>query len=322
MTSSTLTTKQVLATSPSSYHSRFDHCFLVYPLPSIADESFLKTIFRCEVRRSIFSGFGRHRFAIVELDDTERAMKISLWLSHRLMEEKGAGGDGANQPSVFLPSGDDDRTLAQIVEDVVREQAVKSNNTVDFDYLSNLTWTGRGRIHIAPSPFAIQELFDCGGVVPQNKAIRGRNTRQVEKREARVKREPERVAVLPPDDVPPSRLARTEGGESSGTATFPKNCCQKCGSPVHFTRHCDGSGAPAVAEAVEQTEVRASDAVEKKTLKREEAGHLPPPPPRASRVDDAGAAGLSKKNTFVRTSKDQCKHCGSEEHLSRHCPNK
>lgn len=39
-------------------------------------------------------------------------------------------------------------------------------------------------------------------------------------------------------------------------------------------------------------------------------------------------ANDNKKNVkvqsavFVRTSKDQCKYCGSEDHLSRHCPQK
>ncbi|EAN80745.1 hypothetical protein, conserved, partial [Trypanosoma cruzi] len=52
-------------------------CFMVYPLPSVADESFLNVIFDGGVCRSVFAGFGPRRFALVELRDDARAEAVT-----------------------------------------------------------------------------------------------------------------------------------------------------------------------------------------------------------------------------------------------------
>ncbi|CCW71320.1 unnamed protein product [Phytomonas sp. Hart1] len=324
MTSITHTTEQMLTTSHESPPVCLNNCLLVYPIPSIADESFLGAIFRSRVRRSVFSGFGRHRFAIVELDDVERAEKVYAWASHRLVEEKSSGTQSTDEPTLPLLNGDEDCTLAEIAEAVAHEQAAKSNDTADLDYLSNLRWSGKYRIYVVPSPFAIQELFDCGGTVPQNKSFNKRVPPNVNKRDIQSKHQPEREAALPPDDVPTPRRTRTEGDESPGKTTFPKDCCQKCGSSAHFTRHCDGSGPlPSAKTEVQAKSPSREDVevvIERKPSTCEETKDYHPP--STNFIDGADAASVCKKPTFTRTSKDQCKHCGSDEHLSRHCPNK
>ncbi|CBZ23039.1 conserved hypothetical protein [Leishmania mexicana MHOM/GT/2001/U1103] len=349
--------------------------FLVYPVPSIADASFLQLIFRNTVRRSLFLGFGRGRVALAELASAAVAAEVEA-IIHKAAAAVAGPEDGAAAaqdasglaagaaPRHGAPerlAGDDDfehMTLADLFApppgsasqgsaSAPRQEHQPSNNgggtaaggeSLDFSHLPYLVWRDRP-VHVVVSGVRVADFYGSGGAVPEHHVKR--TTDAEEQRSGtklkrpntgkRTRDDADSTAALSSPPVANQQAVAEERAQGSGAldaavtaaavpkSRFPKDCCQKCGSADHFTRHCDGSGTtttttsnssglsvaavpcPSVAVGVDQQPQHESV-----------AAAVAAPTPRPAKA----------KPLVQRTSKDQCKYCGSEAHLSRHCPSK
>eukprot|EP00796_Vickermania_ingenoplastis_P010711 gene10711-7442_t len=268
-----------MATTSHSQPSKAHGNVLFYGLPSIADRRFLETVLQTRIGRALFFGFGVERMAIAELIEAGAAKAIHAALQNGIPE----GELGARTADVDTPLCD-----------------LFFGGAPEYAYLHFLRFR-RSTIRVVWSPLPVDAFYQLGAVVPEHKApdTRKRPGHDQDAGPAHgVKRVHREVQETEADAAvvlaPPSSKPR---------AFFPKNCCQKCGSPDHFTRHCD---APAAADLLPTA--AAEDIVSK-------------PSPKAQQ-EQRRAADAPQPSAPVRSSKDQCKHCGSEEHLSRHCPNK
>lgn len=113
----------------------------------------------------------------------------------------------------------------------------------------------------------------------------------------RVRREREKKAK------PPTRTVLADDDDDAPTASAPVASASSS-SPVVVRQH----------EASQHAEAQRRPTATTTTAKQPIASSPPPPA--------AAAAPVVVAPSFARTSKDQCKFCGSELHLSRHCPNK
>ncbi|KPI86146.1 hypothetical protein ABL78_4801 [Leptomonas seymouri] len=371
--------------------------FLVYPLPSIADETFLQLIFRRKVLRSLFFGFGRGRLAIVELNDAATAHEVEKLLKEGASVDQGvpARPDAAatkkraekqeevaenvedlTLADMFAAPATDSGTIDAAPSTAALEQLSDSG---DLSHLPFLVYGGRP-VHVVVSGVRVSDFYGSGGVVPEKHeskedrsssrkkskregAAGGKRTRDVDSEpqqpslaggsaaavDAVTPKYPKSAcqrcgsrdhftrhcdgsgvaaAAAPATTTTTEATAETTTDKSGATASptprpsltslaptqkkFTKDCCQKCGSPNHFTRHCDGSGAMAPAADVSPD-------------KRPRVDEAPPLSSAAAKeIEAVTATDAAKRKPAViqRTSKDQCKHCGSDAHLSRHCPGK
>ncbi|XQJ24175.1 Zinc knuckle, putative [Leishmania guyanensis] len=407
--------------------------FLVYPVPSIADESFLQLIFRNTVKRSLFLGFGRGRFAVTELTSATVAAEVEAIIHKAAVAAVGqqdsvvaprdANGTAAEVEaahSALERMADDDalehmaladlfapppRSPSHASASVHRQEHQPSSSSTngsgsaaaggesnDFSHIPYLVWRDKP-VHVVVSGVRVEDFYSSGGVVPVHHVKRSADEEgkcnSKPKRPSTVKRPREdgadSTAELPPSS---SRAANRRAvvantamiAAAAATAPkslFPKNCCQKCGSADHFTRHCDGSGAAtgpsAAADADADTgSPRTSSAtaalpfpaVAKTTVvssfpknccqKCGSADHFTRHCTSSSSSNSASVSAVPSsfvtahankkpdreafsatvvastplpaktkaKAVVQRTSKDQCRYCGSEAHLSRHCPSK
>ncbi|KAG5512311.1 hypothetical protein JKF63_07836 [Porcisia hertigi] len=337
------------------------HSFLVYPIPSIADESFLQLIFRNTVKRSLFLGFGCGRFAVVELTSAAVAAEVEAAIHKTAAEFKGQEGgvaalqdvNGARE-DVAAPHGnfdcvaaavddddDDDAVEHMTLADLFTPQlpspslasaSAPDREAPDFSHIPYLVWRDRP-VHVVVSGVRVADFYESGGAVPVHHTKRSTDAEGGGSDRLKAGKRPRNNSGPTPDPSPSSSLPAGDmegeagrhprGGAAVVAAAtkplFPKNCCQKCGSADHFTRHCDGSGTSRSSPSGAIAEV-ASTSV---------AAHVATQPRRGALSATAGAtidapAPLSAKAkpTLHNTSKDQCKYCGSDAHLSRHCPNK
>ena len=407
--------------------------FIVYPIPSIADESFLQLIFRNKVKRSLFFGFGRSRMAIAELTSAEAAQEVEGILresasatraaaapghdaaQHRrgttaereVAEEKEEDGD--NQQAAM--TNIDEMTLADMFaapatadgNDKDKDNhthketnyptaaaALNDHSIGNFRHLPFLVFRGRP-VHVVVSGVRVDDFYASGGTVPEKRE--NKESRSSSSSKKKFKKDSAAAAAgagaAPGEkrgrDAEKAGTPRMSGGETAvaastaATPKFPKNTCQKCGSPHHFTRHCDGSGVAgsadtpgAAAEAALETvtgehkapSLTSSAAHTAAVAPREKfpkgccqkcgsPGHftrhcdrsgptsatttsatatdLSPAekaraeeaePPRQQREEVTVTVKTKPPTLVQRTSNDQCKYCGSDAHLSRHCPNK
>lgn len=355
--------------------------FLVYPLPSIADETFLQLIFRQHVKRSLFFGFGRSRMAVVEVSSADVAQAVLTAMAGGATAEAShqAAKKAKKEETTEAEAERDvtDMTLADMfaapttIGDAdnhsdqrdVHNTVLAVNTSEDFSHLPCLAYRGRP-VHVVVSGVRVADFYAGGGAVPEKHE--DKEERSNAKKKARKEKAPKEdddatpvvprapkvsafpknacqkcgsldhftrncdgsgaasAAAEPPagtegvDSAAPSSSAPAPAASAAAVsaarsaASFPKECCQKCGSPNHFTRHCDGSGAAATAHTATPSVAAAVSAPQ---LPVEEVVRTAPAPmPRP--------AGAAPAPVVQRTSKDQCKHCGSDSHLSRHCPNK
>ncbi|PBJ80087.1 hypothetical protein BCY84_01969 [Trypanosoma cruzi cruzi] len=371
-------------------------CFMVYPLPSVADESFLNVIFDGGVCRSVFAGFGPRRFALVELRDDARAEAVTSALGPMPSPHVNTH----TSASSLLKDKEDDCGLEKLGSAPV---AAASNSRrkgnaagrkkdggdptggADSDgctgpsgiaYISRLRFRNTP-IQVLPSPITLDEIYRCGGQLPQR--CSGRKT-ESDKPQGRVGRGPlERKRQRPPateETTTESENAAMAGGgtttasnvdacrrcgsaehftrqcsadlstedadgkrgEAAGATTgsgprgtsprkraakhvFPADCCQKCGSSLHFTRHCDADAHSAGESARPQDHTGLDNAAAAHTVvpkKQEKAGHHEPPNKKKEKQQQK----QEQRHVALCTSKDHCKHCGSDAHFSRHCPSK
>ncbi|KAG5512550.1 hypothetical protein GH5_08519 [Leishmania sp. Ghana 2012 LV757] len=333
--------------------------FLVYPLPSIADESFLQLIFCSTVKRSLFLGFGRGRFAVVELAseavaaEVEAVIRMSAAPSTAGQQEgnaaphdaNGAAADVAAKHGALESFADDDAfervTLADLFAPPPRsdlqasasaQRQERDNNkggaavnggSHDFSHIPHLVWRGRP-VHVVVSGVRVADFYGSGGVVPEHRVKRSPNAKEKLNTGKRPRSEADSAAALSPvasqqtiaKERPQNsrtRDATTATAAPTRKSPFPKNCCQKCGSADHFTRHCDGSGTSVSVAAA------ASPPVVARVDKHKQQQGVPSATAAAPIATPVQVSGKAKP-VLQRTSKDQCKHCGSEAHLSRHCP--
>ncbi|KAG5488127.1 hypothetical protein LSCM1_08193 [Leishmania martiniquensis] len=328
--------------------------FLVYPLPSIADESFLQLIFCNTVRRSLFLGFGRGRFAVVELTSEAVAAEVVATISKAAASAftqegsradpdgaPGAAADGKVNDGVleYFAAADDDAlekvTLADLfalpprssTQASASAQRAGDGGSHSFHHIPYLVWRGRP-VHVVVSGVRVADFYDSGGVVPEHRVKREANAEEKLKAGKRPRVEEGSTAALSPiagqraaaKECPPGSSTTDVAAAAAAPApkwSFPKGCCQKCGSADHFTRHCDGRGTT-VSVAVEAgPPVVGRAAEEEQTLVGSSATAVPT---AATPVPLPAKAKSKTKPLLQRTSKDQCKYCGSEAHLSRHCP--
>lgn len=317
-------------------------CLLVHPLPSIADESFLSVLFHNCVARSMFFGFGRRRFAIAELNSDEAVGNVLTALSTTEDEAEEAEEEKQSRlpPSSALAEVDDatleNMTLSDMFTPALRPpQHPSSASTtsaaaeqssaaapLDMRHLRHLVWRNGYRVEVQVSPVSIEDFFRSGGVVPQH---------QEATRKKRDKKQQSSLSLCDGEAVEgETEMALETSGRTGNTGSsasgpprqveervkklklFPSDCCQKCGSPDHFTRRCDGSGPAAAAVAVSRANEELAQKDASPTEVQATTFSAVPPPSRPPATAPA----------FQRVSKDQCKFCGSEHHLSRHCPNK
>ncbi|CAM36486.1 conserved hypothetical protein [Leishmania braziliensis MHOM/BR/75/M2904] len=406
--------------------------FLVYPVPSIADESFLQLIFRNTVKRSLFLGFGRGRFAVTELTSATVAAEVEAIIhkaavaavgqQDRVVAPRHANGTAAEVEathSALERMADDDAlehmTLADLFAppprspshasaSVHRQEHQPSSSSTngsggaaaggesnDFSHIPYLVWRDKP-VHVVVSGVRVEDFYSSGGAVPVHHAKRSADEEgkcnNKPKRPSTVKRPREdgadSTAELPPSSsraanrraVVANAAMMAAAAATAPKSLFPKNCCQKCGSADHFTRHCDGSGAAAgpsasAAAGADTGSPRTSSAtvalpfpaVAKTTVVSsfpknccQKCGsadhftrhctssssnsasvsavsssfvtaHADKKPDReafsATVVASTPLPAKTKAKAVVqRTSKDQCRYCGSEAHLSRHCPSK
>ncbi|KPA73729.1 hypothetical protein ABB37_09640 [Leptomonas pyrrhocoris] len=333
--------------------------FLVYPLPSIADETFLQLIFRSKMRRSLFFGFGRGRVAVVELADTDTAQEVE-----KVLKEAAAAAAAASTAQ-HGPSRHEDGTVASGVPQEQQRQTAEEaeeaeeadianldgltladvfaippssaaeasaaaatekpvNASTDFCHLPFLVFRGRP-VHVVVSGVRVDDFYASGGIVPEkheNKEDRSSTKKKSKKVRAAT------AAVGGGDGGGGGRRERSAGEQPQQTSSavvqaaataaaahkYPKNACQRCGSLSHFTRHCDGSGAattattgPATEEGDEET---AATTQEKFGAA---AAAKVPPTPRPSPASSSAPAAQA------RFPKNCCQKCGSANHFTRHC---
>ncbi|CAJ1015627.1 hypothetical protein IOCL1545_000074800, partial [Leishmania shawi] len=199
----------------------------------------------------------------------------------------------------------------------------------DFSHIPYLVWRDKP-VHVVVSGVRVEDFYSSGGVVPVHHVKRSADEEgkcnSKPKRPSTVKRPREdgadSTAELPPSS---SRAANRRAvvantamiAAAAATAPkslFPKNCCQKCGSADHFTRHCTSSSSSnsASVSAVPSSFVtaHANKKPDREAFSATVVASTPLP------------AKTKAKAVVQRTSKDQCRYCGSEAHLSRHCPSK
>ncbi|GET85410.1 hypothetical protein, conserved [Leishmania tarentolae] len=340
--------------------------FLVYPVPSIADQTFLQLIFCNAVRRSLFFGFGRGRFAVAELTSAAAAAEVEAIIRKAAAVEAavatpedgvvasqdrhGLAADVAAPHSTVDRLDDDDdvfekMTLADLFAPppgspsqgsapVLRQGretgssggdgAAASDESPDFSHIPSLVWRGRP-VHVVVSGVRVDDFYVSGGAVPEHH--RKRTINAEEKRASaklkkpctgkRARDDADSTAALSSSPSPAAnqRAAAEEHAQGSeavdaaatavtaaSKSRFPKNCCQKCGSAAHFTRHCDGSGTTTTTTTTTSTSTSSASI--------------------AAAVTAPTSKPVKVTPLVQRTSKDQCKYCGSEAHLSRHCPSK
>lgn len=104
------------------------------------------------------------------------------------------------------------------------------------------------RIHVSWSPIAVEVFYQVGGTVPESRSSEKKesgkkfhvdrstsppnyhnmNSGQIDEKKKEVAH-----ASSSPALRPPAKVSRRLG-------VFPNDCCQRCGSPNHFSRHCPG----------------------------------------------------------------------------------
>ncbi|RNF07854.1 uncharacterized protein Tco025E_07305 [Trypanosoma conorhini] len=288
-------------------------CFMVYPLPAVADESFLSVVFDGGVRRSVFAGFGPRRFALVELQDDARAEAVACALrpAPPPHTSSGATADAA-----------EDCTLGELFRAHIEEAgggAPEAGATPScIAHLARLRFRGTP-ICVLPSPIALEELYSCGGKLPRHRPMKrtdtdgpqesagGRQLPQKQQRtpaEGRAAPSGEHAAESEPRSTPPRKRAARH--------VFPADCCQKCGSTDHFTRHCDAA-VHTIAEEPASPQARPGCERNNECVAPAHAG---------APHTEQDTTRRQQRPTVLRSSTDQCKYCGSGAHLSRHCPSK
>ncbi|RNF04187.1 hypothetical protein TraAM80_05292 [Trypanosoma rangeli] len=314
-------------------------CFMVYPLPTVADESFLNVVFDGGVRRSVFAGCGSRRFALVELQDDACAEAVALALGTAPLSPY------TNSSTIATSRGDiaeEDRTLEELFRAHVAAAEKKSGTDVPnadtvakggatpscIAHLNRLRFRDTP-IHVLPSPIALEEIYSCGGQLPQhlhkNKANTDRPHERAGKKPLRQKRHrtPAEGAAISSGE--PAVTAEGRQGRGGGaTASSAVDACGRCGSTDHFTRHCNADGRAAVKELARlQSHPGCEDnsdgvaAAHAAALQTEQDTTWRQEPPKATMQQQQ-----QQRPTALRRSKDQCKYCGSDAHLSRHCPSK
>ncbi|CAC9436747.1 hypothetical_protein_-_conserved [Leishmania infantum] len=339
--------------------------FIVYPVPSIADASFLQIIFCNTVRRSLFLGFGRARFAVAELTSAAVAAEVET-IIHKAaaavagpedgaaasQEASGLAADAAARHGALEHLADDDAfehmTLADLFApppgsssqgsaSAPRQErqpssggAAAGGESLDFSHIPYLVWRDRP-VHVVVSGVRVADFYGSGGAVPEHHVKRTTDAGEPRsstkpKRPSTGKRtrdDADSTAALSSSPAASQRAVAEERAQGSGAvdaavvaaastapkSRFPKDRCQKCGSADHFTRHCDGSNGASVAAVVSPS---VAVGVDKQPRHEALAAEVAAPTPRPAKA----------KPLVQRTSKDQCKYCGSEAHLSRHCPSK
>ncbi|CAD2221205.1 Zinc knuckle, putative [Angomonas deanei] len=299
-------------------------CFMLYPIPNVADESFVNEVLLHQVRRSIFLGFGRQRFVIAEMQDAGVAHFLAEYLldPNKYEADPNFGG------------------YLQMREGVLR--------------LKGLLWRDSQRIKIIPSPVTIEDFYACGGQLPKHKFVKnapvkgeskkaeGAAPAGKEDRTTPSKSFPKGVCQTcgstdhftrhcdgsgpasndanhsteePPVGKSPFKRERDIKEENSPPKkSFPKGACQKCGSTDHFTRHCDGSGAAETANTSAKKEEEAVTPVPEKRRKEEQ--EHPHQKAKEEWVSPKKAETPSPAKTFP---KGACQKCGSTDHFTRHC---
>lgn len=308
------------------------NCLIVANLPNRADVAFLNTLFEGNVVDSIWAGYGVGRFAVVRLTSAEYAAKVlaareayTSWKSmvpgrraaprSRSTTKKNSNGDQANQDDARDVSEMTVGELCAIGERVTPEQpqpktpnAVAVPSAFDRDPFFGEVRSDQRILFIDASPITIDEILATG-------CVPGRNAHGA----ARPTPAAKRLRV--------TQSAVVEDATEAETA-----------SPVKQPRHEAPAATPEATNSlvpqpetsgVKRERVKKAKAPQRTTFDMEDeavtvASSAPVPAPVVvARPAPAVVVEAPKvPPSFVRTSKDQCAFCGSEAHLSRHCPNK
>lgn len=231
-----------------------------------------------------------------------------------------------------------------------------------YAYLQFLRYRDH-RILLAWSPLAVEAFYQSGGLVPtKHTPATGASTMPAKTRPTAssdgttattaTKRPREERSL---HEKKPTMAASTVS-PAHPTVVFPKDCCQKCGSPSHFTRRCTGGVVvPPTAATMASSPVDShtttfvahedGDSSKGEETKESAVRKHGASDTTTTAIDavvvPAAASPFSHSSTTTRhtevkahppssssfpspskENKDQCKHCGSTDHFSRHCPSK
>lgn len=343
---------------------------LLYGVPSVADRSFVETVFQTKaIGRCLFFGFKEQRTVIAELLDKTEAREILSALRLPAAVFLGESTSKMEAKIEEMVRGVSSSTR-RVEEDVLQEwrlsltgAANEDNSLADYClgydargespglettpteahgskycYLHFLRFR-RDRVHVSWSPLAVDAFYQSGGVVPEHAP-----NKKAEKRTRSNDNERDGVKGLRkkyPNDKEKDTSGETadaltvsnQDDVSKSNATgvkvqkqFSKDCCQKCGSPNHFSRHCDGSG-PGEASTVTATAENNNTPSHSESTSVTKGGagrgsNDPVGEDRTRRQTEPVAVAVTGNTVKKPFGKDQCQFCGSKDHFSRHCPQK
>lgn len=324
---------------------------LLCGIPSIADESFLKTILQTKnLGRSLFFGYGSQRMVLVELLDKEEALGMYAALRYQLPSTELISSHSSpsslpiqkstakirkayDRYCALHPDGrsHDEIPLAELF------LGTPSTLALPYSYLHFIRHR-RQVIHVGWSPIEVQQFYESSGVVPVSTQRTVRDETLLMDLDAadtpseKVGRKRPRPRSIEKGEEEAEEADPTAAPVSADTTSVPpktvfsKDACQKCGSVDHFTRHCPGVGlstSTLVSSLAEETSAAPDLSSSPGRVSNETHRSGAPVDPSSTTVPPADegvsvASPRSKKNK----SSDACQYCGSSEHFSRHCPQK
>lgn len=365
--------------------------FMIYSIPNHADPAVLQMLFQQKVERYVYFGSGSTRFVLVELNDETFARQLAEAVEHHRLVHDPRRTPGEEAESEEAPSTEETgkevhppahRAVAYLqrvkwgtepihivrspvrIDDLYRTGGVVRDHEPEDEFQkkkSEMYAKGKEERRGANASFkrpreegsgADGQVAAPANMFPKNCCQKCGSADHFTRNCDGSGPGPEAAAPAAPPQEAPEVASGSE--VLLHKKSYPKDCCQKCGSKDHFTRNCDGSGsapqeaasapsapaptttttssdpAPAPA-AVPAKQSYPKDSCQKcgskdHSTRNCDGGHTAAPSQPAKEVGVKAAPPAppvqAAAPVFARTSKDQCKHCGSEEHLSRHCPTK
>lgn len=325
---------------------------IVSNLPNRADASFLNVLFEGHVQDSIWGGYGPGRFAIVSFSDAayparvlEARAAFEAWRSDPTTQVKKKRQERAppsKRQSSSTTSAVDDNVAELTVDELCetgeqsapppsqKKQPTAAAVGIELDPFFGELRSDFRVLFIAPSPISVAEVVATGCVPGRgdddderqrevvdgqkpSKRLRVERSAPDEQRRDRTMAAHKTEKRVDTTDVPQlerdAPQAEAVVAEASPSTTRPRRE-KKQKPPSRIVLDDDDDAAPG---AVAKEGLRA-------TLR--EGASAVAPPADARRVVAPTAVVEDAATSFARSSKDQCKFCGSELHLSRHCPDK
>lgn len=317
---------------------------IISNLPPRADADFLNVLLDGHVKDSLWFGYQAERSAIVELDSVEYGIRLleaqSAFQDARAsgtLSRKGNKQKKKKSNVAEVAEDTDDLSIAQLLTmgEAPADKTKKGNDAKLSSPLEASVFYGdvlcdERILFFGRCSLSLTEILATAAVPgrvaqqPSNPLAPAKATAQ---KRQRLSQEVAAITgaeiVSTADDASPvEAVTKKSRADSSAGATASKqeldttvkslratgsDECKKCGSTQHLTRHCPGiSAASAASTSATAPPTKVDVTISVARVNETEVEH-----PKKAVVPLA-----------VRTSKDACKYCGSELHLSRHCPKK